>query len=57
VTLDRGVRIVVILVGKVPYLPHISASHQLQVQNEHRAQQRGVKKITPELVNEALSAG
>jgi 3,8-divinyl chlorophyllide a/chlorophyllide a reductase subunit Z len=41
---------------KLPYIPRISASRQLQMQVETLAQQRGVSEVTPELVDEALAA-
>jgi chlorophyllide a reductase subunit Z len=40
---------------KVPYIPRISASRQLQMQVEALARQRGLPEITPALVDEALA--
>jgi chlorophyllide a reductase subunit Z len=40
---------------KMPYIPRISASRQLQMQVEALAQQRGEHEITPELVEAAVS--
>jgi chlorophyllide a reductase subunit Z len=41
---------------KLPYIPRISASRQLQMQVEALAQQRGAREVTPELVEAALGA-
>ena len=41
---------------KLPYIPRISASRQLQMQVEALARQRGTAEITPELVEAALAA-
>lgn len=40
---------------KLPYIPRISASRQLQMTIEMLANQRGVTEVTPELVEEALA--
>lgn len=40
---------------KLPYIPRISASRQLQMTIETLAHQRGVAEVTPELVEEALA--
>jgi chlorophyllide a reductase subunit Z len=41
--------------AKLPYLPRISASRQLQMAIEGIARQRGVKEVTPELVKAGLA--
>lgn len=40
---------------KLPYIPRISASRQLQMTVENLAHQRGEKEITPALVEDALA--
>ena len=40
---------------KLPFIPRISASRQLQMQVETLAKQRGQSEITPDLVEEALA--
>ncbi len=40
---------------KLPYIPRISASRQIQMQAENIAHQRGLKEITPEIVTAALA--
>ncbi|HMP42810.1 MAG TPA: chlorophyllide a reductase subunit Z [Roseiflexaceae bacterium] len=40
---------------RLPYIPRISASRQLQMQVEAIARERGIDEITPELVDEALA--
>jgi chlorophyllide a reductase subunit Z len=40
---------------KLPYIPRISASRQLQMQVEALAHQQGAREITPELVEAALA--
>lgn len=41
---------------QLPYIPRISASRELQMQIEALAQQRGLKEVTRELVEQALAA-
>jgi chlorophyllide a reductase subunit Z len=41
---------------KLPYIPRISASRNIQMQVEILAQQRGAKEITADLVEQALAA-
>ncbi|WP_448539838.1 chlorophyllide a reductase subunit Z [Roseiflexus sp.] len=40
---------------KLPYIPRISASRQMQMQVEALARERALKEITPDLVREALA--
>jgi chlorophyllide a reductase subunit Z len=42
---------------KLPYIPRISASRQLQMQVEALAHQRSAPEVTPELVADALGPG